>query len=36
MHEETFLSTWLREDTEAKAEEVEEMRKKTKEAATKS
>ena len=27
MHEENFLSSWLREDTEGKAEEVEKMRK---------
>ena len=30
MHEENFLSSWLREGTEGKAEEVEEMRKESK------
>ena len=36
MHEDMFFSSWLREDTEGKAEEVEEMRKRTKEDETKS
>ena len=36
MHEDIFFSSWLREDTEGKAEEVEEMRKRTKEEETKS
>ena len=31
MYEESSLSSWLQEDTEGKAEEVEEMRKRTKE-----
>ena len=31
MYEENFLSSWLREDTESKAEEVEESTKRTQE-----
>ena len=31
MHEDKFLSSWLREDTEGKAGELEEMNKKSKE-----
>ena len=36
MHEENFLNSWLREDTEDKAEEMEKMRTRTKEEETKS
>ena len=36
MHEENVLSSWLRESTQGKAEEVEDMRKRTKEEETKS
>ena len=36
MHEENFLGSWTREGTEGKAEEVEEMRKRTKEEETQS
>ena len=36
MHEENFLSSWLRDDIECEAEDVEELNKKSKEEESKS